>query len=109
MYKFLELPVPAEIVSVKRKYFYVKYKGSQEEIRFDKETGRSVCGDCNAFWTLWDSPQAYQDAKERQVKLQAVREVMRDYRADRMLSLEDVRTIYAILDSAGLIKKDNLS
>lgn len=108
MYKFSELPVPTEIVSVKRKYFYVKYKGSQGEIKFDKETGRSVCEDCNSSWTLWDSPQAYKDRKESLNKLQAVRNALRNYRSDNALSLEDVRTIYAILDAAGLIRKDNI-
>ena len=94
---------------MKRKYFYVRYKGSREEIKFDKETGRSVCESCNAFWTLWDSPQAYQNAKERRVKLRAVQDALRYCCSSDKLSLEDVRKIYAILDSAGLVEKDNLS
>lgn len=104
IYRFETLPVPAKVVSIKRKYFYVKREHGHDEIKFEIETGKSVLGDCNSSWTIWDSPQAYLDEKERRDKIWKIYAAFRSPCTDRTLSLDAVRLIYDTMTAEGVIE-----
>jgi len=105
IYKHLELPVEAQVESVKRKYFYVRKGDNRNDlIKFDKETGENVSEDCNASWTVWPSRQDYLDAREHDDKIQAIQAAMRSYRVGGLLTLDHVRRIHDVLLDAGAIK-----
>lgn len=107
IYRSVPMPIRATVVSIKRKYFYVKPDSSRDEIKFDKETGASVLEDCNSSWTIWETEQAYHDAIEKDRKITAVERAMRDYRTENLLSLDQVRELYHILDEAGAIREED--
>ncbi len=106
IYRSTPLPVESTVVSVKRKYFYVKKNGSSYEEKFDIATGENVSEDCNAGWELWPTRQSYLDEKERRTKLQECSRALRTDRAERSLGLDHVRAIYDVLDGQGFIRHD---
>ena len=94
-YHYSKQPLKCTITKIGRKYFYVYYSG-REIARFDIETFRSnILGDCNAGFDIYESMDAYLEAKEREEKLMKIRKYFQSYCSSP--SIEAVRQIYDIL------------
>lgn len=96
-----------EVVSVKRKYFYVVIRGTHyrsPEIKFSLQDFTSEDTDLNSGWLAYPTQQAFDDSREYKKMFAAVRQAWASYGTVEGLSSDAVRSIFKIMVSEGVIK-----
>lgn len=98
-----------EVVSVKRKYFYVVIRGvnyCSPEIKFNLQDFTSEDVDLNSGWLAYPSLDAFHEARERERLLGLIRSAWRSYGVTGRLSVGAVKKIYEVMVAEGAIAEE---
>lgn len=98
-----------EVVSVKRKYFYVVIRGvnyCSPEIKFSLQDFTSEDTDLNSGWLAYPSLTAFREAREWKRQLMLLRGAWHSYGVSDRLSAGAVKKIYEIMVAEGAISEE---
>ena len=101
------IPRKGEVVSVKRKYFYVVIRGvchSSSEIKFSLQDFTSEDVDLNSGWVAFPTKEAFDGAQEYEKMFGELRRAWTSYGIVKGLSPSAVKQIYEIMASEGAIQ-----
>lgn len=88
------------ITKIARKYFYVDI-GFRGAAKFELETFNGYNQDDNAGWIIWPTEEAYNQAKELEQKLEAIRKFFQHrYRAETVAP-EVIDQVYELITKEG--------
>lgn len=101
-----------EVVSVKRKYFYVVIRGSRfcsPEIKFSLQDFTSEDMDLNSGYLAYPSQEAFEEAQETERLIAEIRDAL-GYGLGRFdnISVSAAKEIYNILAAEGVILKEGI-
>lgn len=95
-----------EVISVKRKYFYVVIRGaihSSPEIKFSLQDFTSEDVDLNSGWLAYPTQEAFREVQEYEKMFGEIRRAWTSYGIVKDLSPAAVKQIYEIMVSEGVI------
>lgn len=95
-----------EVVSVKRKYFYVVIRDGKDrspEIKFNLQDFTSEDVDVNSGWLAYPTLEAFHEEQERRRMLGKLRYAWSSYGVAEKLSSAAVKQIYDIMVAEGAI------
>lgn len=96
-----------EVVSVKRKYFYVVIRGENyrsPEIKFSLQDFTSEDTDLNSGWLAYPTQEAFREAQEYEKMFTALRRAWTAYGTVSKLSPAAIKQIHEIMVSEGVIQ-----
>ena len=103
-------PIEAVVDSIARKYFQVRrvdFPGIKE--KFDKETFRSKCDDCNSEYHIWETKEAWYSYRDACRELGEIRDWLsgassRAIARGGVLEEQTIHELYAVLRRNNAIK-----